>query len=237
MRFEDLNWFDVEGYLDHDDRLMLVLGACEQHAYLSLLTDVRIPAALGDTASRQSGVLLAPPLNFGVSPYFLDYPGTISLRVSTLNAVVEDLVTSVYRQGFRRLLFLNGHGGNQGVREVLSELANRLPGLRPAWYSWFDSQSVQTILQEHEIKGFHASWFEAFPFNRVGDLPDRTKTPPYIPGLLGAVQAREIYKDGSMGGDYRPDSGLLDAIFNAAVQDILHLLRFEGAGATSSSGI
>jgi len=236
VRLEDLNWFDVQGYLEQDDRLMLVLGACEQHAYLSLLTDVRIPLALGDAASQKSGVLLAPPLNFGASPYFLDYPGTISLRVSTLNAVVGDLVDSVYRHGFRKLLFLNGHGGNQGVRELLSEKANQLAGLRISWYAWFDSHSVQAILEKHEIKGYHASWFEAFPFNQVGELPDRSKTPPYVPGLLSAAQAREVYGDGSLGGDYRPDPALLDEIFLAAVADILQLLRFEEESGPSREG-
>ncbi len=60
MRSEELNWFDVENYLQQDDRLMLVLGACEQHAYLSLTTDVRIPLALADAAAGKTGVLVAP---------------------------------------------------------------------------------------------------------------------------------------------------------------------------------
>lgn len=110
MRIEELNWFDVESYLKQDDRLILVLGACEQHGYLSLLTDVKIPLALADAASEQTGVLIAPPQNFGSSPYFLHYPGTFSLRVSTLIDLVEDLVRSAYGHGFRRILILNGHG-------------------------------------------------------------------------------------------------------------------------------
>ena len=57
MKFEDLNWMQVEEYLKTDDRLILVLGACEQHGYLSLMTDVKIPMALAEEASRQSGVL------------------------------------------------------------------------------------------------------------------------------------------------------------------------------------
>ena len=43
MNFSDLNWFDVEKYLESDDRLIMVVGSCEQHGYLSLLTDVKIP--------------------------------------------------------------------------------------------------------------------------------------------------------------------------------------------------
>ena len=121
MRLEELNWMDVEGYLKRD-RIMLVLGACEQHGYLSLLTDVLIPMALADVASQRTGVVVAPPLNFGVSPYFLTYPGTISLRLSTFLDTVEDIVRSLYGQGFRRFMILNGHGGNDPARGRLVEL-------------------------------------------------------------------------------------------------------------------
>jgi len=136
MRLEDLNWMDVEKYLQRDDRLMLVLGATEQHAYLSLLTDVKIPLALADSASQATGVLVTPPLNFGSSPYFLAYPGTLSLRVSTLIAAAEDLVRSAYNHGFRRILVLNGHGGNAPARQHLHEVNNALPDLKLNWYDW-----------------------------------------------------------------------------------------------------
>ena len=79
MRLEDLNWLDVQSYLEKDDRLIFIIGACEQHAYLSLLSDVKIPQALADAASQRCNVLVAPPVNFGCSPYFLKYPGTLSL--------------------------------------------------------------------------------------------------------------------------------------------------------------
>src|SRR5689334_6850757 len=116
MNLEDLNWMDVEKYLKSDDRLIVVTGACEQHGYLSLLTAIKIPLAVATAASRRTGVLVAPPLNFGISPYFATYPGTITLRAQTFLAVVEDVVRSVYAQGFRRLLFANGHGGNEPAR-------------------------------------------------------------------------------------------------------------------------
>src|SRR5512137_1325932 len=101
MRFEDLNWMDVEEYLKHDDRLILVVGACEQHGYLSLLSDVKIPLALADAASNRTGVLVAPPVNFGSSPYFVTYPGSLSLRLSTLMDAMEDIVRSAYGQGLK----------------------------------------------------------------------------------------------------------------------------------------
>jgi creatinine amidohydrolase len=227
MRLEDLNWMDVENYLKTDDRLMVVLGACEQHAYLSLLTDVKIPQALADAASRQTGVLVAPPLNFGSSPYFLDYPGTFSLRLSTLLDVIEDLVRSAYRHGFRRILLLNGHGGNDPGRGRLYEVADGLSGLRMAWYAWWTAQSVLEVAQRHQLKPAHANWLEAFPFTVIGAIPEGEKAPPSVPGLLGAQEARQVYGDGSFGGPYQADPDVMEELFSAALQDVLQLLRFE----------
>jgi creatinine amidohydrolase len=226
MRIEDLNWMDVEAYLKHEDRLIFVLGACEQHGYLSLLTDARIPLALADAASQQTGVLVAPPVNFGVSPYFLTYPGTLSLRSSTLLDLAEDLVRSAYGQGFRRMLVLNGHGGNDGARGRLVEVGNALPGLRLAWYAWWQSNSVKALAQKHQLEPAHASWMEAFPFTRVGNLPDGEKTPPSFTGLLNAEQTRAAYGDGVFGGAYQASEAVMQEMFNACLADILYLLKF-----------
>jgi creatinine amidohydrolase len=227
MRLEDQSWMDVKKYLEVDDRLILVLGACEQHGYLSLATDTRIPLALADAAAERSGVLVAPPVNFGISPYFLSYPGTISLRTETLLAVVEDLVRSVHGCGFRRLLVLNGHSGNDPAAGKLVELANELHGLRVAWYSWYESHSVEEIAIRHNLKIEHANWVEAFPFTRVGDLPEGEKLPPPFQGLLNAEETREVYGDGMFGGKYQADQAVMDEIFKACLADVLHLLEFE----------
>lgn len=226
MRIEELNWFDVEEYLQHDDRLMLVIGSCEQHAYLSLLSDVKIPQALADAASQKTGVLVAPAVNFGVSPYFLAYPGTFSLRATTLMDIVEDLVRSAYRQGFRKILVLNGHGGNDAVRSRLYELANQLPGLQLSWYAWWVSHSVEAVALKYQLKPSHANWLEAFPFTKVAPLPEGEKLPPYIPGLLDTDSARQVYGDGQFGGAYQADAAIMDEVFAAALGDILVLLQF-----------
>lgn len=227
MRFEDLNWMDIETYLKRDDRLMIVLGSCEQHAYLSLLTDAKIPLAIADSASQVTGVLVAPPLNFGSSPYFLAYPGTLSLRVATLLDIVEDLIRSVYQQGFRRILILNGHGGNDPVRGRLYELASELPEIKFVWYAWWQANSIQVIAQKYNLKPAHANWLEAFSFALVSDLPPGDKKPPRIPGLLGAEQARLVYEDGSFGGQYKVADHIMDEIFQAVLEDVLVLLKFE----------
>ena len=227
MRFEDLSWFDVERYLQNDNRLILVLGACEQHGYLSLLADSKIPLALADAASQKTGVLVAPVANFGVSPYFMDYPGTLSLRASTFLDLVEDLIRSAHHQGFRRILILNGHGGNDPARARLYEVANTLLQMQLSWYAWWQARSVEAVAIEHGLRSYHAAWIEAFPFTRVGELPSGEKIPPRIPGLLNSQQAREIYQDGVFGGPYQVDDAIMSEVFTAALDDILQLIKFE----------
>ncbi len=227
MRFEDCSWFDIEKYLQQENRLILVLGACEQHGYLSLLCDSKIPLALADAASQDTGVLVAPVVNYGVSPYFLDYPGSFSLRVTTLLDVVEDIVRSAYHQGFRRLLILNGHGGNDPARARLFEVANSLPELQIAWYAWWQAHSVEVVVMKYGLRSYHAAWIEAFPFTRVNELPEGEKIPPVIPGLINARLAKELYQDGVFGGPYQVDDNITAEVFAAALEDVLHLLSFE----------
>ena len=228
MRLEDLNWMDVEKYLQHEDRLLMVIGATEQHGYLSLLTDVKIPLALADSASQATGVLVAPPLNFGVSTYFMAYPGTLSFRVGTLIAAVEDMVRSAARHGFRRILILNGHGGNSPARGHLHEVNNELPDLKLNWYDWWLSHSVEAVAIRHNIKPAHANWLEAFPFTIVGEMPQEIKAAPSVPSaIMDAKTAREVYGDGSFGGPYRAGDDIMHEIFAAALEDVLQLLRFD----------
>jgi creatinine amidohydrolase len=227
MRLEDLNWMEVEAYLRHEDRLIMVLGATEQHGYLSLLTDIKIPMALADSASQQTGVLVAPPLNFGCSPYFLSYPGTLSLRVTTLIAAVEDLIRSAYGAGFRKILVINGHGGNLPARTQLMEIAGSMPGIQLRWYDWWLSHSVETVAEKHGIRPTHANWLEAFPFTIVAEMPSEPKVPPDVPGIMDAKTARDVYGDGSFGGAYLAGDEVMHELYAAVLADILQLIKFE----------
>lgn len=226
MQLAEMNWMQVESYLTEDDRLILVLGAAEQHGYLSLLTDVKIPLALAEAASERSGVLVAPPVNFGCSPYFLAYPGTLSLRVETLLAVVEDLLRSSYRQGFRRALVLNGHGGNRVVQTFLNELANKLPELVCQWYDWWLSPLVDQIAEKHGLQKSHANWLEAFEFTTVVELPEEEKSMLGRPPAMEASKLRQFYGDGSFGGAYQANKAVMDEMFATCLEEILALLEF-----------
>jgi creatinine amidohydrolase len=142
--------------------------------------------------------------------------------------IVEDIVRSAFGQGFKRILVLNGHGGNSGLKMRLIELANELPGLKLQWYAWWMAHSVEEVAMRHSIKPTHANWLEAFPFTIVTDLPDGEKTPPNVPSeLMDAATARTTYSDGSFGGPYKVSGEIMQEIFDAALQDILQLLTFD----------
>jgi creatinine amidohydrolase len=226
MRLGEMNWMEVENYLKKDDRLLVVLGANEQHGFLSTSTDVKIPLALADAASQQSGVLVAPPLNFGCSSYFADYPGTISIRVDTLLKIVEDIVRSVYRQGFRRIVILNGHGGNTPAKVALGELVNELKDIKLAWYEWWKAPNVSAVAENHHLKSYHAGWIEAFPFVRTSAIPDGEKTPFVTDMILNSESVKKVIGDGVYGGPYKVDDAIMTEVFTAALKDVLFLLQF-----------
>jgi creatinine amidohydrolase len=226
MRLGDLSWKEIEKYLEHDDRLMLILGATEQHGYIQVLADIEIPLHMADKASENSGVLVAPPLNFGCSSYFADYPGTMSLRVSTLINAVEDIVRSVHHQGFKRILIVNGHGGNDPAKVALGEVVNDLRDLQVIWYDWWRAASVKAVMEHHGLKGFHASWMEAFTFLRTADLPSGEKTPFETSQILNSLEVRNAIGDGVYGGPYQVDKEVLNEIFDVCVKDILQFLQF-----------
>jgi creatinine amidohydrolase len=79
---------------------------------------------------------------------------------------------------------------------------------------------------QHELKSYHAGWIEAFPFTRVADLPEGSKTPPAFQGLPNAAEARKLYGDGVFGGPYQVDPEIGKQVFTAALEDILMLLNF-----------
>ena len=68
MLFEELSWMDIEAHLQRDDRVVVITGACEQHAYVSVLADVLAPVRIARAACEIEDVLIAPPLPYGISP-------------------------------------------------------------------------------------------------------------------------------------------------------------------------
>src|SRR3982075_1669667 len=112
MRISEMNWMMVEEYLKHDDRCILPLGSTEQHAYLSLSVDSILSERISLEAAEPLGVPVFPVLAYGITPYFRAFPGSITLRMQTHLSVLRDILDAMAEQGFKRMLIVNGHGGN-----------------------------------------------------------------------------------------------------------------------------
>lgn len=223
MRLQDLNWMDVENYLKHDDRIILVTGATEQHAYLSLFTDILIPSRVADAVAQRLGVLVAPPLNFGVSTIFREFPGTITLSTETFDRVLAEIVESLFHQGFRRFMVLNGHRGN-AMPERLRWL-NDVEELRLVWYDWWTSPAATQHANKHNLTINHANWGENFPFNRVAESPDEEK-PDVDPGALyWSHSPKHVLGDGSFGGPYQVDDQIMLKMFEKVVKEVTEVVE------------
>jgi len=147
LLLEELGWPDVEEYLRRDDRLILVIGSTEQHGrHLVFGSDVWQPWEIARRLSERAGILLAPPVNYGMSLHHLGFPGSLSLRPNTLSSVVVDLLESAYEHGFRRILILNGHGGNTApIQMALAETLHELHGLEIRLGDWWREPEVEAV--------------------------------------------------------------------------------------------
>ena len=219
MLFKDMTWMDVEGYLEKDDRVVVIAGACEQHGYLSLLSDALIPQEIAQEACRSEGVLIAPSINYGISTSFTAYPGTLTLKPETYALILRDILQGLLTQGFRRILVSNGHGGNTGIiTPILLELGNEYENCRLDLFQYWQTPLVQSVIRESGLAGYHANWTENFTFTRLGPVPEGQKTPVLLSSTLPAKALRQGLGDGNYGDAYQADDETIEKFFKAAVE-------------------
>lgn len=148
--WEEIGWVDVEAYLRHDDRALVPVGSCEQHGrHLSFATDYLIPVEIARRVSGRTRVPVTPPLCFGMSVHHMEFPGTITLSPDTFMAVTRDILESLHRHGFRRVLILNGHGGNIApLTTALATVVDSHRDFRVKVGHWWTDPAVQAVMRE-----------------------------------------------------------------------------------------
>jgi creatinine amidohydrolase len=212
MRIADMNWMQLEGYLERDDRIVLPLGCTEQHAYLSLATDSILAERVAVEAADPLGVPVLPALAYGLTPYFAAFPGSPSLSTGTYLAVVGELLDSLRGQGFKRFLLVNGHGGNTPVEALAGEDV--------VVHHWWRGERTLAVVHAIDPDASHASWMENFPWTRLPgvELPAGKKPPtPRTAEDPDAVRAE--LGDGSFGGFWqRPDDDVM-RVWQAGVEE------------------
>lgn len=224
MTIRAMNWMQVERYLERDDRCVVPLGSTEQHGYLSLMVDTILPERVATEAAKPLGVPVFPALPYGVAPYFLGYPGTVAIRLETYLRVVADILDSLHGAGFRRILLVNGHGGNSPVGTQAVEWMRTHPDATVKLHNWWNAPRTWAKVQEIDPVASHASWLENFPWTRLESvsLPEGAKEPidRAVMALKDPAAVRTYLGDGNFAGDYqKPDDVMLE-LWQVAVEEV-----------------
>lgn len=228
MRVEAMNWMQVEARAAVDDRCVVPIGSTEQHAYLSLATDTILAGKVAEDAAAPLGIPVFPALPYGMVSTFLAYPGTVSLRLSTYLELIRDILDSVHRSGFRRIVLVNGHGGNTPVQPLIGEWLAAHTDAQVKLHDWWRAPKVWAKVMATDPQASHASWMENFPWTRLADVAmPSTKKPEIDRGAVlrsNPAEKRRLLGDGNFHGLYqRPDEDML-AIWQVAVAETRDVL-------------
>jgi creatinine amidohydrolase len=228
MKIANMNWMDVEAYLTTDDRAIVPLGSTEQHAYLSLSTDNILSEKIAVDAAEPLGIPVFPVQAYGITPSFMAYPGTVTLRMSTFLAVVQDILTSLRQTGFRRIMLLNGHGGNIPAGSAALEWMGNNPECSVIMHNWWMAPKTMGKVKEIDPVASHASWMENFPWTRLDgvELPAHQKSMVDLDQLrrLSPAKARTLLEDGNYGGCYQRSDEEMNIIWQIALAEVRELL-------------
>lgn len=223
MRVADMNWRDVEAAVAKDTRCILPIGSTEQHAQLSLCVDMILAEKVALDAAEPLDIPVFPVVPFGLAPYFTAFPGTISLRVETLMAVIRDVIASLHRTGFRRILIVNGHGGNNPVAAMAQELMLVYPNISIKFHNWWNAPETWAKVQGIDSTGSHANWMENFPWTRLAHAPAPEGKKPVVDMALVKASppatVREVIGDGSFGGPWQRRDEEMLAIWETGVAE------------------
>ncbi|WP_210492654.1 creatininase family protein [Microvirga antarctica] len=229
MNISEMNWPQVEEYLKTDDRAVVPLGCTEQHAYLSLSVDSILAERVAQEAAAPLGVPVFPVLGYGITPYFLSYPGTVSLKAETYLRIITDVLDSLRRTGFRRILFVNGHGGNAPGQTAAIEWMDQNADCRVRFHNWWNAPLTLEKVKAIDPVASHASWMENFPWTRLPGIEQPAHQKPMVDlermRTFGPEGVRDILGDGNFGGRYQRSDEDMNAIWSVAIAETRALLE------------
>lgn len=208
-------WPEIEDYLKISQGIIIPIGSTEQHGPTGLIgTDAICAETIAKGVGDNAQAMVAPTINVGMALHHTGFPGSISLRPSTLIQVVLDYLTCLAKTGFTHFFFINGHGGNIAtLKSAFSEtyyaleMAN-IPNadkVRCQVGNWFMCRSVYQLAKElyGNEEGSHATPSEVALTQFV--YPDNIKIAPLSSpvasghAIYSATDFRRRYPDGRMG--------------------------------------
>lgn len=209
-------WPEIEAYLNISRTIVIPIGSNEQHGPTGLLgTDWLCPEIIATRAQMEDNdILVGPTFNVGMAQHHLAFPGTISLRPSTMISALRDWALSLVRSGFRTIYFLNGHGGNvatieAGFSEIYADasFAGVSCEMSLMLRNWWQLAGVDDLARaQFPIgHGSHATPSEIAITQAA--YPTAIKVYPYQPAIASSdairnsLDFRNLHPDGRMGSD------------------------------------
>ena len=120
-QFADNSWAEVHEMNKENTIILIPLGSTEQEGtHLPLGVDTYVAEMLAQRVAKETGSLVGPVLPVGYSEWFCEFPGTISIKIETLIQILREYISSLIRHGFKKFIFINGHGGNSPAIDVVS---------------------------------------------------------------------------------------------------------------------
>jgi creatinine amidohydrolase len=237
MQLHLRTWPDVEDYLKDSQGIIIPIGSTEQHGPNGLIgTDAICAEVVAKRTGELAKALVAPTISVGMAQHHLGFAGSMTLRPSTLIAVVRDNVVSLARHGFRRFYFINGHGGNIAtVTAAFSEIyaessmdgAGNQPSLKCRLKNWWEAPAVKSLSRELYgiAEGSHATPSEVSLTWHAYPEAARIMTlnPPIAPSgdFADAEDYRRNFPDGRIGSNPGLATGEAGAKFLAAAAEFL----------------
>lgn len=242
MRWQELTSPEI-GALDRDRTIVLLpVGSVEQHGnHMPVGTDTILAESVAAAvAGRRQHVLVAPPPWYGFSAHHLRLPGTLSLPSAAMIAHTETIADGILANGFRRLVIVNGHGGNGGAIDVMAaDLGKRHYGsARIAALTYFQlARDAIAALRESKDGGMgHACEFETammlhlrpelVKMDRAATCYPDTCSPYLTTDLLGASRVRtyldfrDLSPTGTLGDPSLATADKGRAFFTACVDEL-----------------
>ncbi|MEM8776796.1 MAG: creatininase family protein [Pseudomonadota bacterium] len=216
MHLKHSTWPAIEAYLKRSTLIIIPVGSIEQHGPTGLLgTDAICPEQIAAHAASDD-ILVAPTFSVGIAEHHMAFPGTITLRASTMRAAMADWMGSLYRHGFRHFIWFNGHGGNIDTLHAGASDFTQSIECDPKKddqavcliRNWWDYRSVkQFCSQAYPVgDGMHATASEisvtraAYPHLSTDQNLEPKIAPPFEP-FRDAKDYRRKFPDGRVGSD------------------------------------
>ena len=208
-------WQEVEEYLQRSRGIIVPIGSTEQHGPTGLIgTDAICAEAIASAVGKVTQAIVAPTINVGMALHHTAFPGTISLRPSTMIQMVKDYLTCLVKVGFCKFYFINGHGGNiatlkAAFSETYAHLAdlqlNNASQVQCQVANWFMCADVYKLAKElyGSEEGSHATPSEVALTQYL--YPDSIKQATLSAEvnkerkIYSAIDFRDRYPDGRMG--------------------------------------